>query len=216
MSTSKNFSTSKIFNQKGNVPFLAIAIIGVVILGGSFLISKNSNNSQKISQTQGQKQNTISPEPSSSIQWEIYKDEQYGYSLKRPAGWVVENMPSENSRLIKVTDPDKTTFVLIEGIAGPSLEKESELEKVMDLLEDKLKKNSNLKIATFTRSNEDNSSGYLATGEETFDNKTVAFEERFMVWKNGRGIRLHSGYAPDSKEINKPVTAEIMSSFTTD
>ena len=164
----------KIFNQKGTVPLLTLAIIAAVV------------------------------------------DEKYGYTLKHPKGWIVENLSSENTRLTKVSDPDKSVFVLIEGIVGPSLEKEGELKKVLDLLEDKLKKNDKQKVANFTRSNEDDMSDYVASGQETYDDKTVEFEERFIVWKNGRGLRMHAAYAPDTKTVNKSITTEIMDSFKTD
>ena len=173
-------------NQKGTTPFLVPLIIVAALIGGFFLISKNSTNTSE----------APSASPSSSIQWETYKDEEGGYSLKLPKGWTVENLPIENTKLIKVTAEDKTAFVLIEGIVGPNLEKEGELEKVIDLLEDKLKKNSNIKINALTRLNENDMSGYLAIGEETYEGKTVEFEERFIVWKNGRGLRLDGAYSP--------------------
>lgn len=204
-------------SKKGAITLLVPIIIGAIIAGGVFLISKNSSTTSKTDLLQEKTPNitnTVTATPPSTVQWETYTDQKSGYSLKHPKGWKVENLPTENSRLIKVSDTDKTAFVLIEGIAGPNLEKEGELEKVMSFLEDKLKKDTHLKIDAFTRSNEKNMSGYLATGEQTYDNKTVEFEERFMVWKNGRGLRLHSGYAPETKEINKPITSEIMTSFT--
>lgn len=203
-------------DQKGTLTPLVIAIIAIVLLGGIFLVSKNATNPQKTPQAQEQKRNTATSESSSSVEWETYKDKERGYSLKHPKGWIVENLPSENSRLIRVMDPDKSAFVLIEGIIGPSLEKEGELEKVIDLLEERLKKSTNIKTSTLTRLNEDDTSGYLALGQETYDEKTVEFEERFIVWKDGKGLRLHAGFAPNTKEINQPIASEIMSSFKTD
>lgn len=203
------------YNQKGAIPLLIPLVIGIVVISGIYLISKKPNNTPA-TRTTSQNSPISTSAPTPAVQWETYKDEKYGYLLKHPKGWTVENLPSGNNRLIKVTAANKTGFVLIEGIAGPSLEKTGELEKVMNFLEDKLKKNTNLKIANLTRSNEDDMSGYLATGEETFDGKTVEFEEKFIVWKSGRGIRMHAAFSLDSKEINKPILSEIMTSFKTD
>lgn len=199
-------------NQKGAIPLLIPLIIGIVVIGGIFLVQKPKTTPTSPPTTT----NSPTPDIQPDIQWETYTDEKYGYTLKRPKGWTVENLSSENNRLIKVMAENQTAFVLIEGIAGPSLEKTGELEKVMDLLEEKLRKNKDQTIGNITRTNENDMSGYLATGEETYEDKTVEFEERFIVWKSGRGLRMHAAFSPDSKQVNKPILSEIMTSFKTD
>lgn len=203
-------------NQKGFIPPIALAVIVIVLIGGFFLISKNnsSKSSTKIIENENISPDvTPIPSPTPSPEWETYNDEKYGYSIKYPQGWTVENLSSKDSSSIRLSDDQKTAFVLIDSIIGPSLEKTGEKEKVIDLLEGKLKTNTHIKINAFVRSNENDLGGYLATGEETYDNKTVLFEERFIVAKNGRGLRMHSIYASDSAKINKPLTQEIMGSY---
>lgn len=198
------------FSQQGSIPPLALVAI-IIIIGGIYFTSQKPKAPQNTPGVVKTTQATPTPTP----EWETYKDSKYNYTIKYPKNWAVENLPSQDSSSIRLADDQKTAFVLVDSIIGPSLEKTGEKEKVLDLLEGKLKTNTHLKINSFTRSNETDIGGYLATGEETYDNKTVLFEERFIVSKNGRGLRMHSIYASDSAKINRPVTQEIMGSYKT-
>ncbi len=201
-----------LLDQKGVVPPVAIAVVAVVLIGGVFLVSQRSNQPP----ASNQEQETSNQQNSTKIQWETYTDEQYGYSLKHPSGWVVENIDSQGTRLIKTASPDKTVFVIIEGIAGPALEDEKAMQEVVDYLEDELKSKENYKVTASSKVTEGGLSGYIAEGENAGTGITTLFEERFMVAKNGQGLRMHTEYSIDSKEINKPITQEIMASFKTD
>ncbi len=212
MPTSRSFSVN---SQKGAIPLVAIAVIAIVAIGGIFLISKNSGKSQKPPQTQVKEQKSTAIETSPSVQWETYKDEDRGYTLKHPEGWTVENLPAEGRQLIKVSDNAKSAFVLIEAFAGPSLDNEDKLSQVIDYLEEKLKKTPDLKITSFSRVEPKNGiGGYNAKGEEADGEKTVLFEEKMIVGTTGRSIRIHAAYHPDSEEINRPLTTEIINSFS--
>ncbi len=198
----------KHLNQQGAIPPMILGVIGILVISGIYFASQKPKPSQPPPATV-KTQTTPTPAPA----WETYKDSKYNYEIKYPKDWAVENLPSKDSSSIRLADNQKTAFVLIDSIIGPSLEKTGEKEKVIDLLEGKLKTNTHLKINSFARSNETGIGGYLATGEETYDSKTVLFEERFIVAKNGRGLRMHSIYASDSAKINKPITQEIMGSY---
>lgn len=208
-------------NQTGVISPFIIAVIAIVVIGGIFVISRNAGNSQKSSQPQEQEQEqkAIVPDPS-SIQWKTYKDEERGYSIKHPEGWTVENSESGNSRLIKIVAGDKFAFVIIEAIGGSSLDEDGAVEGVVKYMEEKLDKNTDLKVTAFTKQFEGDSGGYMAEGEylddgkEASENKKILFEERFTVAKNGRGMRIHRAYAKITQTVNNSVTSEIIKSFS--
>lgn len=208
-------------NQKGAISFFVPIIIGIVVIGGIFLLGQNSKKPASPSQVKQNPQETSqTPGPvatqSADVQWKTYKDKERGYSIKHPEGWTVENLPAEGRQLIRVSDDAKSAFVLIEAFAGPGLEKTGELEEVLDALEEKFKSNTSLKITNFSRVEpKDGVGGYNAKGEETYGEKTVLFEEKMIVGKTGRSMRIHAAYHPDSKEINRPITTEIIKSFST-
>ncbi len=163
--------------------------------------------------------NTNSPSSASAAStkidstWQTYTSKN-GYSIKYPKGWTVETLSSDTKdELIRVKDSNKSAFVLIETIIGPSLQATGELEKVTKYMADKFKNNSHIKISTFNDYAQNGIGGYTASGELTYEDKTVIFEERFRVGKNGRGIRTEGAYTPDSKEINQPITSAIVGSF---
>ena len=211
----------KSLNQKGAIPFLVPLIIGALVIGGVFLISKNPKTVPKTEKPQQNPQTATNTKVATSTStptdsWKTYKVDKYGYSIKYPQSWVVDDLSSEGSQLIRVKDDQKSAFVLIETIIGPSLAKTGDLEQVLSYMEDKVRKNTHLKIAELKESAntvDKDIKGYVTRGEETYENKTILFEERFQVGKNGRGIRMHSAYTMDSKTINKPINDQIIASF---
>lgn len=212
----------KSFNQKGVIPLLIPIIIGILVIGGVIFISTNSEKASKNENPQPSPQSVSDASSSiatqsAAVEWKTYKDKERGYSVKHPEGWTVENLPAEGRQLIRVSDDAKSAFVLIEAFAGPSLEKEGALEGVLDSLEEKLKKNTSLKITGFSKVEpKDGVGGYNAKGEETYGEKTVLFEEKMVIGKTGRSMRIHAAYHPDSIEINRPLTTTIIKSFSTD
>lgn len=208
-------------NQKGAIPLLIPIIIGIVVIGGIFLVTQNSQKTSEPPEIQQSSESTntstSAATQSASVEWKTYKDEERGYSIKHPVGWTVENLPAEGRQLIRVSDDAKSAFVLIEAFAGSSLEKEGELEEVLDALEEKFRSNASLKVTSFSKVEpKDGVGGYNAKGEETYGEKTVLFEEKMMVGKTGRSLRVHAAYHPDSEEINRPITTAIIKSFSTD
>lgn len=206
----------KILNQRGAIPPLVLGVIAVLVIGGIFLLTQKSSNPQ----TADQKQTTVQQTQSSETEWETYQDKQYGYSIKHPTGWTVENVPSQDTRIIKVSSSDKLAFVMIEAIGGPTLENEGAVDVVVKYMEDKLRNNSELRVTNLAKKTEGATSGFIAQGEyatedDTPDEQKIIFEERFLVAKNGRGLRIHSAYAKGTKETNAPITAEIIKSFST-
>lgn len=229
--------SKKLHNQKGVIP-LVIAFIALVVIGGGIIGVKSgvlkltaapSNSGSPVGPYDSlPTKNTPTPSFSKTLgssssskttakidsTWQTYKDTQ-GYSIKYPKGWTAESLSSNsNGSLARVKDNNKTAFVLIETIIGPSLEKTGELEKVTKYMANKFKNDSHIKISTFRDFNKNGIGGYTASGELTYDNKTVLFEERFRVGKNGRGLRIQNAYTPDSKEVNQPTTSAIVNSFT--
>lgn len=209
----------KILNQKGAIPPLVLGVIAVLVIGGIFLLTQKSDKPQSTDQKQTIAQPTPSEKADEESEWKTYKDEQYGYSIKHPAGWTVENVPSQNTRIIKVTSSDKLAFVMIEAIGGPTLENEEAVEEVVKYMEDKLRNNTELKVTGLSKKTEGATSGFIAQGEyvaekDTPEDQIIVFEERFLVAKNGRGLRIHSAYAKGTKETNAPITSEIIKSFS--
>lgn len=194
-------------SQKGVVPLAVIAVVIILILmGGFFLVNNSKKPAPESASTQ-----------TGEVIWEDYKDEG-GYSLRKPQGWTVENSSENNTKLIKISSPDKSASVLIEAIAGPALSSQEELDKVIDQLEEKLKSDSKYKVSQFSKKSGDGISGYSANGEiESSDNpdQKILFEDIFLVAKNGRGIRRHAIYAAINKDKDQAVVIEIMKSFKT-
>lgn len=208
------------FNQKGSVPFLALIIVGVAVVGGVLLFSRNSKQTNKSSTTpQESRTDATVPVTDKSIQWTTYKDSERGYSIKHPEGWTVENSTANNSRIINVKAADKSAFVIIEAIVGPKLD-EKGVEEVVKYFEDKLKNDQKYKTINFAQKTDNGTGGFIAEGEYVAEENTpeeqkIVFEERFMVAQNGRGLRTHAAYSKLTEEINKSVTAKIIGSLST-
>lgn len=224
-------------NQRGVIPLIVVFIALVVIGGGAGvigvksgllkLVAAPSNPGSPIgpfdrvptkstpTPISGSGSSSSTPTANAKIDktWQTYQDTK-GYSVKYPKGWTAESLSSGSTgSLTRVKDDQKSAFVLIETIIGPGLQKEGELEKVTKYMSDKFKSNSHIKISTFNDYKQDGIGGYNASGEMTYEEKTVLFEERFRVGTNGRGIRTQGAYTPDSQGVNKPITSAIVGSF---
>lgn len=205
-------------DSKGVAQIFIFAAIGVVVIIGLVLLSNSKKSSNSKSASQQIAETNASPSTKSEVVWEDYKDEG-GYSLKKPQEWIVENSSENNTKLIKISSPDKSASVLIEAIAGPALSSQEELDKVVDQLEEKLKNDPKYKVDQFSKKSGEGISGYSANGEigpsDNPDQK-ILFEDIFLIAKNGRGLRRHAIYAAINKDRDRAVVTEIMKSFKTD
>lgn len=186
--------------QKGFAPVLVIvivvALLGVVaVSAGKFKLVSNKSTSTPASD------------------WKTYKNDQYGYSLKHPKGWIVKDQSTADKREVLVAQSENLANVLIVGIKDESLKDKTSMESTIKAREEYKKAESGLKIVGFKSQVEDKKGGWILVGEKTIDGKQWAVMERGLVDIYGKVLLEQSGYSLENGKDYKDVVGQILDSF---
>lgn len=151
---------------------------------------------------------------SPKISWESYKNDQYGYSLQYPKGWVIKDQSGDDKREVLVMHPANLANVLIAGRKDESLKDKSSMESAMQARKQFKQSESGLKIGNFKSQVEDKKGGWMLVGEKTIDGKQWAVMERGLVDIYGKVHIEQSGYLSDGGKDYKDVVTKILDSFS--
>lgn len=216
-------------NQKGTIPLLLPIIIGSLVIGGIFIVTKKLNNPPKTESLIQQNPQTVStpksatnsaqPETAKNLQlepgWTRYVDKQYGYHLNLPPGWTVENVAKEGGRKIQIIEGNNEAAIRIAAEKNPDLTMPGGLEKVLQELEAELRNTDNIQVEQFSSSTKDDYTGYIASGKKTESYGTNGFEERALLVNDGRTLMMHGSYLEGAAK-HLITIQKIMSSFGVD
>lgn len=198
-------------NQKGIAPLLLVVIAGAA-LAGVFVISQNLK--QNTSRTPEPSPINQSESDNQNIQWETYTSDEYGYSVQIPKGWIVTNTPSENSRETSITEPNSQVVVLISGLKDEKLKDTSYMKSSIKEFKQKLENDpSTIQVAKFVDSQEGDTSGFIAIGEEKRVGSNWYFEQRGLLKTDGRVLLFHGAAQSNVYKQYKDIISQIIESF---
>lgn len=197
----------KSLNQRGLAPVIIIVIVGLILGGVALSKGAFKSDSKKPS-------NPVSSQaPQVDSKLESYKNDQYGYSLQYPKGWIVKDQSGADKREVLVMHPVNLANVLIAGTKDESLKDKSSLEKAMNARKEFHQSESGFKMGGFKSSVEDKKGGWIMTGEKTIDGKQWAVMERGLVDIYGKVLIEQSGYSLEDGRDYKDVVTQILDSF---
>lgn len=147
------------------------------------------------------------------ISWQSYKNDQYGYSLEYPKGWVVKDQSGEDKREILIMAPGNLANALIASRKDESLKDKASMESAMAARKEFKQSESGLKIANFKSQAEDKKAGWMLIGEKTIDGQKWAVMERGLLDIYGKVVIQQSGYLLDGGKDYKDVVIKILDSF---
>lgn len=148
------------------------------------------------------------------IVWETFKNDQYGYSIKHPKGWVVKDSSDETKRGVTITHPKNFANVLIAAHKDDSLKEEGGMAKAIKGRKEFLEEDLGLQIKGFEDKTEDKKGGWLMIGEKTIDSRKWQLEERGLLDIYGKVLLMQAGYAQDYGLQYKDTVRQIMDSFS--
>ncbi|MFC1649701.1 hypothetical protein ACFL2C_03260 [Patescibacteria group bacterium] len=157
----------------------------------------------------GEVSDGFSDTDSEEITWENYSNDEYGYSLKHPTDWSVENVPATDHREIRVKHPDGAGFVLISAYMDESLGSELSLEEAIALRTSGLKESAN--VTSYDDSVQGSTGGYMAVGTKDYGGTTLEFQERGLFGTSGKILLFHGAVTPAYPQ--KDVITQIIESF---
>ncbi|MDD2935264.1 MAG: hypothetical protein PHX25_02200 [Candidatus Pacebacteria bacterium] len=163
-----------------NKTILNLIIILGIILGGFYLISKTSNQSNDVNNT-NEIATTTESTLSDTSDWETCRNEEYGYEFKYPNGWRMYETRFENNELVfKDTKKCMSNYVIIDN-TDPKKNTPSPFFSIRILSKDELE-NSNYANITSVYEYQEIRDSYLQnpsskiSAEITIDNeKTLLF-----------------------------------------
>ena len=197
-----------------------MVIIGVLVVGviiffattGSFKFeARYGDDKNKKESTSESGQSTATKD----IEWETYKDDQYGYTVKIPRGWTVTNSPSETSREITIMHPGAQAIVLVTSLKDEGLKDITYMKESMKAFKAKLENDpSTVQVAKFEDKVEGNTGGFIAIGEEKRSGVNWYFEQRGLMSTKGRIMLFHGAAQANVYKQYKDIISEIIESFT--
>ncbi|MBI2617239.1 hypothetical protein HYW55_03845 [Candidatus Gottesmanbacteria bacterium] len=198
-------------SQQG-IALLPILIVAGIILVGILTIPKVL---QKTSNTAEPASEQVSVPPESDT-WETYQSSQYGYSVKHPKGWIVDDSQFATKQEISIYEPSKNAGVQINAYQDNSVNSAASMKDSMQAFKEKMSSEPNLKVAKFTDNVEGNIGGFIATGEQIINGETYIFENRGLLATNGRILIFHGNIKVDKKQEYTDTISKIMESFSLD
>lgn len=173
----------KTINHSRGFALIPIILIGVFLVGAGAIIIPNLIN-PKTPQTVQQVETL--PEG-----WEQFASDKFGYSLKHPKGWTVDDSDFPSKQEIRVISPAKDASLRINAFIDTSMKSPEAVQSAMDAFETKMRTESDMTVRQFASKVEDNTGGFIGVGEQTIDGELYMFESRGLLGTSGKILIFH-------------------------
>lgn len=147
------------------------------------------------------------------ISWKTHKNADYGYAIRFPKNWQIEERNTDNSRSFKVSQADGEAYVVISGFKDDALKEAGGLAKALKTKEAELKGDPEYKVANYTSGVEGETAGYMAVGRTKMGGREMAFMEKGLFGAYGKVLLMHGAALPEKTGEYESVLWGIMDSF---
>lgn len=196
-------------NINGIVIFPVLIIIGLVILV-AFLAPKIINKSDSLKTTAGQ---TSSPDADG---WVTYHQAEYGYSIRHPQGWSVDDSTFPDDQEILVTDSNKNGVVKINSFQDKTVNSQESVMGSIAAFKEKLSTDPNIKLTSFKSDFNDPVGGFVAQGEQIINGEKFNFVNKGLIATNNRILIFHGAIKATVAEQYGNTVLRIIDSFKLD
>lgn len=152
------------------------------------------------------------------INWKEYKSDKFGYKVSIPASWTIDEKVGQNGGPeILISEPKKFAFVLIRAFYDASVNSPENVEKSINAFQKSVSSQPGTIIEKFeTGEIENNTGGFIYSGEFKISDVTFRFEEKGLLSTNGRILIFRSAAVKDKNifDIFIPLMRKITESFT--
>lgn len=200
---------------KSRLNIMGIAIVPVLIVVGlvvlvAFVAPKILNKSGSSKTTTGQ---TSEPDADG---WVTYHQAEYGYSIRHPQGWSVDDSTFPDDQEILIVDSSKNGVVKINSYQDRTINSQESVIASIAAFEEKLSNDPNIKLVSFKEDFQDPVGGFLAQGEQTINGEKFNFVNRGLVATNNRILIFHGATKTAVAGQYGNTTLRIIESFALD
>lgn len=190
-----------------------VVVIGGVLLGVVWIVSAGLKKpTVKTASFQTAKGKTTSD----AAGWERFHSDQFGYFVKHPKGWIVNDSGFAKKQEIWVVETTKKAAVKINAFFDKSLNSEEAVKGAIGAFREKMNSEPDLRVTEFKDSMEGKVGGFIAKGEETIGGEKFIFENRGLIATNGKILIFHGNFRADEAEKYGGVIPKIIESFGLD
>jgi hypothetical protein len=189
--------------------FLVAALL--VVVAGS--LDGDGGDSDRVLGTRANKTNGFVSRLVRRVTWKKHKNDEYGYSVRFPREWEIEERNTDGGGSMKISGPNKETYVVIGAYKNEALKEEGGLEKAVADKEMELKGDSSYQLSNYVSSVEGTRAGYMATGRTKMGDKEMAFLEKGLYGSFGKVLLMHAAVVPERLGEYESVVSGVMDSF---
>ena len=147
------------------------------------------------------------------VTWKNHKNKEYGYAIRFPRDWEIEERNTESSRSFKVKQMSDEAYVVVGAFKNESLKEDGGLAKATTAKEAELKNDPDYEVGDFVSGVEGNTAGYMATGRTRMGGKEMVFMEKGLFDSYGKTLLMHGAALPEKTGEYESVLVGIMDSF---
>lgn len=202
----KKSRTTRSKNQ--GIAFVPILIIIGLVVAGALIAPKFI---KKSSPTTVGEQTSTPGEPG----WETYRNAKFGYSVKHPEGWTVDDSQFEKIQEIMIVESGKNAYVKVNAYQDRGVNSQETVSASIAEFKQKIENTPDMKLTQFKDSFEGDVGGYIALGQQTIAGVPFAFENRGLLATNGRVLIFHGAYKASEPSYGE-IIRKIILSFALD
>lgn len=177
----------------------------IIVLGAAFLIGvlsviisgrKNTSTNTESGQSQTTSQPVTKEPLVDTSNWESYHSEPFGYSVKHPKGWIVDDSEFAKKQEIRITETTNAS-VKINAYFDKNMDTVNKVKQGMKLFEEKMRNDKDLTVEQVYTSTEENVGTLVGVGTQRIASVSYIFVNRAILAPNGRVLVFH-GVAKES------------------
>ncbi len=134
----------------------------------------------------------LSPKKSvDTTKWNNYQSEKFGYSIKFPKGWKIDDSAFAKKQEIRVTEGTNASLK-INAYFDKGMNTLDKVKKALKLFEARMRGDKGLTVSTFRSNTSGKMGGFIAQGKQTISKKVYYFENYGLLAANGRILVFHA------------------------
>jgi len=161
---------------------LIIVVVGFILIGAltllpRFLLPSPGSNSKS--------------SPPDTSGWQTYQSDKFGFTIRHPQGWIVNDSKFSSSQEILVSAPKSAAIVKINAYFDKSISSEQAVREAVAKIKSQMDADPNITITNYQSDYKNDVGGHIISGSQVINNQNYQFENQGLISPNGRLLLFH-------------------------